>query len=161
MKIVALKMIEVGQLASEEEVRRFQGEARAAARLDHPGIVAAHEVGVDHGQHYYAMVAGGSLSLLYRAQPVAARRAAEIVMKLTDQRFVRLLGDQLRLPTLRKCRPEGARPPGLALVEHSLNATHAMASGRGGNPTPAPCRNWVKPTPATSTGASGFRSNMS
>jgi eukaryotic-like serine/threonine-protein kinase len=85
-KIVALKMIKVGQLASEEEVRRFQAEARAAAKLDHPGIVAVHEVGVDRGQHYYTMdyVAGGSLSSLYREQPVAPHRAAELVKKLAE-----------------------------------------------------------------------------
>ena len=85
-RIVALKMIKVGQLASEDEVRRFQAEARAAAKLDHPGIVPVHEVGVHYGQHYYVMdyVAGGSLSKLHRDEPVAARRAAELIEQLSQ-----------------------------------------------------------------------------
>lgn len=85
-KIVALKMIRSGQLARPAELQRFESEARAAAKLDHPGIVPVHEVGVHRGQHYYTMdyVGGGSLANLHRDEPIVARRAAELVKQLAD-----------------------------------------------------------------------------
>ncbi len=85
-KIVALKMIRTGELASESDVNRFKAEARATAGLDHPGIVAVHEVGMHDSQYFYSMdfVAGGSLSKLHRDEPVPARRAAEVVRQMAE-----------------------------------------------------------------------------
>ena len=52
---VALKMIRAGSFASEEDTRRFQNEARAAAALDHPGILPIYEIGELEGQLYFTM----------------------------------------------------------------------------------------------------------
>jgi serine/threonine protein kinase len=54
-RIVALKLLLFGQQASPEVVRRFRVEASAAGALQHPNIVAIHEVGLHEGQHYLAM----------------------------------------------------------------------------------------------------------
>ncbi|WP_419189759.1 serine/threonine protein kinase [Stieleria marina] len=52
---VALKLISSGLLAGEEERKRFRIEAEAAARLDHPGIIAIHEIGSWQGYEYFSM----------------------------------------------------------------------------------------------------------
>ena len=54
-RIVALKLILGGQLAGRDQVQRFRAEAQAAANLQHPNIVAIHEVGEHEGQLYFSM----------------------------------------------------------------------------------------------------------
>lgn len=80
-RLVAIKMILASHLASAEHVRRFQAEARAAARVRHPNIVHIHEVGQEHGQHYFVMeyVEGQSLAQRLASGPMPARQAASLL----------------------------------------------------------------------------------
>ena len=54
-RVVAIKMILAGQLATPESVQRFRLEAQAAARLQHPGIVPIYEIGECETHHYFSM----------------------------------------------------------------------------------------------------------
>ena len=78
---VAVKMILASHLASAELVRRFQAEAKAAARLRHSNIVHIHEVGQLHGQDFFAMeyIDGQSLAERIAEGPVDAPTAVRLV----------------------------------------------------------------------------------
>ena len=85
-RIVAVKMMRPGLLATEDEVRRFRAEARLAAALQHPNIVAIHEIGERDGLYYFSMdyVDGVNLAKLADAQPLAAPRAARYVKIIAE-----------------------------------------------------------------------------
>lgn len=80
-RLVAIKMIRASLIASAEDVARFQAEARAAASLSHPNIVAVHEISQVHGQHFFAMqyVAGPSLAELLQKGPLPINQAARLI----------------------------------------------------------------------------------
>ena len=80
-RIVAVKMILAGPLAGKEFVQRFRTESTAAAILQHPNIVAIHDVGVHDGRHYFSMdyVEGQNLAQRVGQQPLPANKAARCV----------------------------------------------------------------------------------
>jgi serine/threonine-protein kinase len=85
-RLVAVKMIRAGELASSKEVARFRREAEAVAQLDHPHIVPIYEVGAHQNQHYFSMrlVQGGNLGqhlAHFRADAPAAARLLTTVAR--------------------------------------------------------------------------------
>ncbi len=78
---VALKLINSGLLASNEERQRFRREAAAVAGLRHPGIVAIHEIGDWQGYDYFSMslVDGPTLQKQMDAGTINHRTAATIL----------------------------------------------------------------------------------
>jgi len=85
-RTVALKMILAGQLAGEDDVKRFYTEAESAAGLDHPGIVPIYEVGQCEGQHYFSMgyIEGQSLAARVAAGSLPPREAADLVRQVAE-----------------------------------------------------------------------------
>ena len=85
-RIVALKMIRSGSLASESEVKRFRSEAQAAARLQHPNVVAIHEVGEHEGRPFFTMdfIEGQNLAQVAQGTPLGAERAARYVQTIAE-----------------------------------------------------------------------------
>jgi WD40 repeat protein len=83
-RVVALKMILSGSLASEGDLTRFRTEAQAAGLLDHPHILPIHEVGEHDGQHFFSMkfVAGGNMSDHIPTLIDAPRQAVELLARV-------------------------------------------------------------------------------
>jgi serine/threonine-protein kinase len=84
-RVVALKVLPSGLGAGSEQVARFQREAQAAARLQHPHIVQIFDIGEHEGVAFLSLeyVQGGSLTDKVRTEgPQPPRVAAELVAKL-------------------------------------------------------------------------------
>ena len=85
-RIVALKMMLAGQFAQPEFVQRFRAEARAIAQLQHPNIVAIHEVGEHDGQPWFSMdfVEGRTLAEVVCEGPLPGPRAATYLKAIAE-----------------------------------------------------------------------------
>ena len=83
-RLVAVKMILRGELASPVDQARFHAEAEAAARLDHPGIVPVYEVGEQAGQPYFVMklVEGATLARRLAEGPLSPRETTTMLAEV-------------------------------------------------------------------------------
>jgi serine/threonine protein kinase len=86
-RVVAIKIPRAGSLAAAEDVTRFFREARSAAQLQHPGIVALHETGQAEDGTLYLIeefVQGTTLASRLAGGPLPPRQAAELVAAVAD-----------------------------------------------------------------------------
>ncbi len=83
---VAVKMIRNSELATDDQIRRFQNEAEAVALFDHPGIVPIYEVGFHEDQRYFSMklIAGEGLDKRLKASSLKPRVAAKLVAEVAE-----------------------------------------------------------------------------
>jgi hypothetical protein len=79
--LLALKVLIAGEFASPRLLERFRDEARLAAGLRHPHIVAVHDSGDVDGIPYYAMdfVEGSDLQHLIKGDNLTTRRGVELL----------------------------------------------------------------------------------
>ncbi len=83
-RIVALKQLPARAMRSAQAVERFRREVRAAARLEHPNIVTAHDAGEAHGAHFLVMqfVEGQDLAqLLNERGPLGVEEAVDCAVQ--------------------------------------------------------------------------------
>ncbi|MCI0538667.1 MAG: protein kinase [Verrucomicrobiales bacterium] len=85
-RVVAVKMILAGQFAGKQFIQRFRTEAAAAALLQHPNIVAVHDVGVQDGQHFFSMeyVQGQNLAQFVGNRPLSPEKGARYVRQIAE-----------------------------------------------------------------------------
>ena len=83
-RTVAVKIIGVGQFATNAHLKRLRREAEAAAKLNHPGIVPIYEVGERDGTSYFSMrfIEGDRLDELVSRGPISTPQAAELIAKV-------------------------------------------------------------------------------
>ncbi len=83
---LALKVLLQGEGASENAIKRFMREARAAGNLNHPNIVPVHEMGQIEGQYFFTMdfVEGHSLQDYMEGRGVRKFRKHEFIEKVRD-----------------------------------------------------------------------------
>jgi serine/threonine-protein kinase len=158
-RLVALKMVLAGELASAAEVERFAAEARAAAGLDHPNIVPLYEVGEHAGRQYFTMklVPGRSLAEQVARGPLPSRRAAEVVAAVAravhhahrqkvihrDLKPANILLDEAGRPHVtdfglaKRLDGEAGKTRTGAVVGTPGYMAPEQAAGRGSEPTPA------------------------
>jgi predicted Ser/Thr protein kinase len=85
-RLVALKILPPQETGGAHFADRFNHEARALARLNHPNIVAVYEFGKTEGMHYFIMeyVDGANLRQLEKAGALAPTEALRIVPQICD-----------------------------------------------------------------------------
>ncbi len=83
-RLVAVKMIAGAGLTSPDAVKRFYREVEAAAKLEHPNIVAAYDAGEHEGVHYLVMqfVDGKDLAAIVKERsPLPVAQAVDYIVQ--------------------------------------------------------------------------------
>lgn len=85
-RMVAVKMLLQGDLATVEQQGRFRQEAESAAGLTHAGIVPVYEVGDADGRPYFSMkfIDGKPLSDILLSGPMDISHACGIAIQVCD-----------------------------------------------------------------------------
>ena len=134
-RVVAVKMILSGSMATADERERFQREAQLVANLDHPNVVPIHEVGEHDGFPYFSMrlIEGGSLADRMHAYHDDPRAAAQLVAILA--RAIQFANEKgfihcdLKPSNILMDRDDAPRITDFGLARHASEASGLTVSG--------------------------------
>ena len=81
---VAVKVLPAAFAESADRLRRFEQEARVAATLNHPNVMAVFDVGVDGGIPYVVseLLEGQTLATVLRQGPMPLRKATDLATQI-------------------------------------------------------------------------------
>src|SRR5499427_3035258 len=81
---VAIKVLPAGLTRDPDRLRRFEQEARSAGVLNHPNILAIHDIGTHEGVPYIVseLLEGETLRERIGGGAIPARKAAEIALQI-------------------------------------------------------------------------------
>jgi Tol biopolymer transport system component len=84
LREVALKVLPVAVAGDSDRLRRFEVEARAASRLNHPNIVTLHDLGTHEGVPYVVseLLQGETLGERMRAGEITPRKAVDYALQI-------------------------------------------------------------------------------
>jgi TolB-like protein/Tfp pilus assembly protein PilF len=82
----ALKLLPTRFTGDAERLQRFQREARAVVRLNHPNILTIYEIGEDDSSHYIAseLIEGETLRQRLRRGPMQLSEAVEVAIQVAS-----------------------------------------------------------------------------
>ena len=85
-RIVAVKVLPASFAADADRLRRFEQEARSVAALNHPNILAVHDIGTHDGTPYMVceLLEGETLRTRLHGGVLSARRAVELALQIAE-----------------------------------------------------------------------------
>ena len=85
-RIVAVKVLPASFAADADRLRRFEQEARSVAALNHPNILAVHDIGTHEGTPYMVceLLEGETLRERLRGGVLSTRKATEIAIQIAE-----------------------------------------------------------------------------
>jgi len=83
---VAIKVLPAEFAADPDRLRRFEQEAQAIATLNHPNILAIHDIGTHEGRPYIVteLLEGESLRERLAGSPLPSRKAMELAVQIAQ-----------------------------------------------------------------------------
>jgi eukaryotic-like serine/threonine-protein kinase len=86
LREVAIKVLRTAFWGEPDRQRRFEQEARAAARLNHPNVVAVHDVGVHDGMAFIVteLLEGETLRERINGRPLTPRRSVDYAIQIAS-----------------------------------------------------------------------------